>query len=92
MSAAVRTLIVRDCEPVYWGDGFVLYEVTATDPDGRSITVPLRSFKELPAGAGEFEVTRYERRGELSFTLKPRRKPAHPSPPLFDAETLGRPA
>jgi hypothetical protein len=74
MSApATRTLVVRSSTAVYWGTGkhgdFSIFEIEATSPDGEPITVPLRSFTEIPAGAGEFSVSPYtSKTGEKSYT------------------------
>lgn len=74
-TATTKSLVVTGCKSVYTGTSdrgeYQIYEVTATDADGGPITVPLRSFSALPAGAGDFGVTPYTNKsGEVTYTLK----------------------
>jgi hypothetical protein len=73
--ATTKQIVVTGCRSVYQGTNangdYEIFEVDATNPDGTPIAVPLRSFSEIPAGPGEFDVTPYTNsKGETSYTLK----------------------
>jgi hypothetical protein len=71
-----RKLTITSCSAVYEGtntrgDPSTIFEIEADDENGVAISLPLRSFHDLPLAPGEFEVERYEKNGRVSFTLKP---------------------
>ena len=76
MPTDIRRLTVTSCASVYEGtntkgDPFTIFEVEASDENGVAISLPLRSFHDLPLVAGEFTVERYEKNNRTSYTLKP---------------------